>query len=55
MENEKKVIIELTDKEFDDVKRGLHIAMITLDNTGNTIDIMLSDRLEKIFNRMSEQ
>lgn len=49
------MIIELTAKEIDDIKRALIIAMQTLDSTGNSQDILLSDRLELIETKFNKQ
>lgn len=49
-----KIYFGFTEKEFEDCRRGLHLAMTHLDATANGPDKLLSDRLEKIFNRMSD-
>lgn len=51
---ERKIYFGYTEKEFEDCRRGLHLAMTHLDATSNGPDKILANRLEKIFNKMSE-
>jgi hypothetical protein len=49
------MILNLTLKQLEDLKRGLIIATQQLDATDNKADIMLADGLEKIINIINEQ
>lgn len=46
--------LQLTEKEIDDIRRALIIAMQVSDDTGNPPDKQLSDRLELIEKKLRE-
>jgi hypothetical protein len=46
--------IELDENEISDIKRSLIIAMQQLDSIGNGLDLLLSNRLEVIQDKLSQ-
>lgn len=49
------MLLNLTEKEIEDVRRGLIIAMQELDKSKGKPDELFSDRLEKIHDKIVEQ